>query len=124
MNVRPVKQPGPDHPICITPLARRILVIVAGSTVADTRNALSLREANYPPVTYVPRQDADMSLLVRSDLTSYCPYKGDAAYYSIPAGGPKSENAVWTYEAPHAAVVQIGGYLAFYPNRVDAISEN
>ena len=124
MNAKPMKQPGPDHPISVTPISRRIVVTVAGRTVADTRNALLLREANYPPVAYIPRQDADMSLLTRSDLTSYCPYKGDCTYYSIPAGGEKSANAVWTYEAPYSAVGQIGGHLAFYPNRVDSIIES
>lgn len=124
MNAKPVKQPGPDHPISIAPISRRIVVTVAGRTVADTRNALLLREANYPPVAYIPRQDADMSLLTRSDLTSYCPYKGDCTYYGIPAGGEKSANAVWTYETPYPAVGQIGGHLAFYPNRVDSIIES
>jgi uncharacterized protein (DUF427 family) len=124
MNAKPVKQPGPDHPISIAPISRRIIVTVAARTVADTRDALSLREANHPPVTYIPRRDVDMSMLTRSELTSYCPYKGDCAYYSIPAGGEKSKNAVWTYEAPYPAVGQIDKFLAFYPNRVDMISES
>lgn len=124
MNAKPVKQPGPDHPISIAPISRRMMVTVAGRTVADTRDALLLREANYPPVAYIPRQDVDMSLLTRSDLTSYCPYKGDCTYYSIPAGGEKSANAAWTYERPYPAVGQIGEFLAFYPNRIDTISES
>jgi uncharacterized protein (DUF427 family) len=124
MNAKPVRQPGPDHPISIAPISRRVIVTVAGRTVADTREALVLREANYPPVTYIPRQDVDMSMLTRSELTSYCPYKGDCAYYSIPAGGEKSTNAVWTYETPFPAVGQISKFLAFYPSRVDTISES
>ena len=75
----------------------------------------------YPPIYYLPRGDADMSLLVRTTHSTYCPYKGDCTYYSIPVGGPKSENTVWTYEKPHAAVADIGEYLAFYHTRVDAM---
>jgi len=83
---------------------------------------LTLREASYPPVQYIPRRDVDMAALARSEHTSYCPYKGDASYYSIPAGGERSRNAVWTYEAPFEAMAQIKDYAAFYPDRVDEIS--
>jgi uncharacterized protein (DUF427 family) len=91
--------------------------------IADTREALILREASYPPVQYIPRKDVDMKLLQRTDNATYCPYKGDCSYYSIPSGGEKSANAVWTYENPYPAVAQIKDYVAFYPNRVDAIEE-
>jgi uncharacterized protein (DUF427 family) len=89
--------------------------------VAESTRALRLEEKGYPPVYYLPRNDADMSQLVRTTHYSYCPYKGDCSYYSIPIGGSRSENAVWTYESPHEAVASINGYLAFYPSRVDAI---
>jgi uncharacterized protein (DUF427 family) len=82
-----------------------------------------LREAAYMPVYYLPRADADMSLLARSDHTTYCPYKGDCSYYSIPAAGENATNAVWTYETPYEAVAAIAGHLAFYPDRVDCIDE-
>jgi uncharacterized protein (DUF427 family) len=118
---RPVKVPGPDHPITLEPNPRRVIVSVAGQIVADTRAALTLREARYPPVQYVPRADVDMTLLTRTDHLTYCPYKGECAYYSIPAGGERSVNAVWTYEAPYAAVSEIREYMAFYPERVDSI---
>ncbi|CAG9179897.1 DUF427 domain-containing protein [Cupriavidus respiraculi] len=121
MPAKPVRIPGPDHPIDIAPQPARVVVTVAGRIVADTRAALTLREASYPPVQYIPREDVDMTLLARTDHASHCPYKGDAAYFSIPHGGERATNAVWTYEAPHAAVAAIGGYLAFYPDRVDAI---
>lgn len=123
MTTRPVLIPGPDHPITITPNPARVIVSVAGRVIADTRKALTLREASLRPVQYVPREDVDMSLLQRTERTTYCPYKGDCAYYSIPAGGARSENAVWTYERPYASVSQIGTYLAFYPGKVDAIEE-
>lgn len=119
---RPILQPGPNHPITIEPLGRRVAVVVAGQTVAESDNALVLREAAYPPAIYIPRQDARMDLLQRSDHSTYCPYKGDASYFSIPAGGPRSANAVWTYEAPYAAVSAIKDHLAFYPDRVDSIA--
>jgi uncharacterized protein (DUF427 family) len=91
--------------------------------VADTRDALILREASYPAVHYVPCNDVDMALLERTEHATYCPYKGDCSYFSIPLGGDRSVNAVWTYEAPYAAVTLIKDHLAFYPDRVDAIEE-
>jgi uncharacterized protein (DUF427 family) len=118
---RQPKIPGPDHPITLTPNRERILVRVGGALIADTREALILKEASYAPVQYIPRKDVDMNLLQRTDHSSYCPFKGDASYYSIPSGGEKSVNAVWTYENPYPAVGQIKDYVAFYPNRVDAI---
>ena len=113
--------PGPDHPITIEHNPARITITVAGHVVANTRNALTLREASYPPVQYIPRADVDMSLLERTQHTTYCPYKGDCSYYSIPSGGAKSANAVWTYEAAYPAVAAINGHLAFYPDRVEKI---
>jgi uncharacterized protein (DUF427 family) len=121
MNSKPVRIPGPDHPITITPAREHITVTVAGRRVADTRAALILQEAAYPPVHYIPRQDVDMAQLERTSHQTYCPYKGDCAYYSIPAGAQRSVNAVWTYEAPYAAVSEIREYLAFYPDRVDSL---
>jgi uncharacterized protein (DUF427 family) len=118
-----VKIPGPDHPISIERNTGRVVVMVAGRIVADTRKALTLRELSYPPVQYIPRKDVDMTLLTRTEHATYCPYKGDCAYYSIPLGGERSNNAVWSYEAPYAAVAAIEGHLAFYPDRVDAIEE-
>lgn len=113
----PVKLPGPDHPIAIAPTNGRVIVKAAGRVFADTRNALTLREASYPPVQYIPRQDADMTALTRTARSTYCPYKGDASYYSLPG----AENAVWSYEHPHAAMAAIKDHLAFCPNRVDSI---
>ena len=116
-----LKIPGPDHPISIEETASRVVVKVGEQVIADTRAALTLREAAYPAVQYVPREDVDMAKLTRSEHTTHCPYKGDASYFSIPAGGERSRNAVWTYEAPYAAVARIKDYLAFYPDRVDHI---
>ena len=124
MDAKSIKLPGTNHPITIEPNSARVTVSVAGHTVADTRQALILKEASYPPVQYIPRKDVDMALLERSDHYTYCPYKGDCSYYSIPVGGHRSLNAVWTYESPYAAVAVIRDHVAFYPDRVDTIEEH
>ena len=115
--------PGPNHPITVEESPDRVLVRVGDTVVADTRNALVLRESDYAPVPYIPREDVDMAALERSDHTSYCPFKGDASYFSIPGAGERGLNAVWTYEAPYDAVSQIKDHVAFYPNRVDAVEQ-
>ena len=120
-QAKPIKIPGPDHPISVERNSGRVVVSVAGRVIADTREALTLHEAHYPTVQYIPRKDVDMTLLSRTDRTTYCPYKGDAAYFSIPAGGERSIDAVWSYETPFTAVAGIRDHLAFYPDRVDAI---
>jgi uncharacterized protein (DUF427 family) len=122
MNTKTIRIPGPDHPITITPTPKRVVVTVGGRVVADTRAALTLQEASYPAVQYVPRADVDMTQLERTEHATYCPYKGDCAYYSLPAGGERAANAVWTYEQPYDAVAAIRGHVAFYPDRVDSIA--
>lgn len=119
MTDRAIKTPGPDHPIHITQSADHIVVEVAGKIIADTRRALVLQEASYPPVYYIPRADVDVGALQRTDHHTYCPYKGDCSYYSIPAGGGRAVNAIWTYETPYPAVAAIQSHMAFYPDRVD-----
>jgi uncharacterized protein (DUF427 family) len=121
MDAKPVKIPGPDHPITIESSRSHIVVRVANIEIVNSTHALLLREANYPPILYIPRTDADMTRFERSNHSTYCPYKGDCSYYSIPAGGAKSINAVWTYENPYAAVAEIRGHLAFYRDRVDSM---
>jgi uncharacterized protein (DUF427 family) len=113
-----MKLPGPDHPITITSNPRRVRVSVGGIVVADTTRALTLKEAKYPAVQYVPREDTRMELLRRTDRTTHCPYKGDANYFSIAADGQVIENSIWTYETPFPAMAEISGHLAFYPDKV------
>ena len=122
MKDRQIRVPGPDHPITIERNPVRVVVSVAGRVIAGTRDSLTLRESTYPAVQYIPLKDVDMSLLEPTDHSTYCPYKGDCAYYSIPIGGDKSVNAVWTYEVPFAAVAEIKDHFAFYPDRVDEIA--
>jgi len=116
--------PGPDHPIAIAPNPKRVCVRLGGTLVADTRRALTLRETSLPPVQYIPREDADLALLTRTAHVTHCPYKGDATYFTVSAGGRTAENAVWSYEQPFPAVSTIAGRLAFYPERVDSIEES
>jgi uncharacterized protein (DUF427 family) len=119
-----MKLPGPDHPITITRNAKRVRVTFAGQVIADSKNALTLQEASYKPVLYIPRADTKMDLLTPTAHASHCPYKGDASYFTISAGGSNAENAVWSYERPFPAMTEIKEYLAFYPNKVDAIDES
>jgi len=121
MSDKQVKIPGPDHPITVEKNPDRVVVKVAGRVIADSRDALSLQEASYPAAQYIPRKDVDFTQLERTDHESYCPYKGDASYYSIVTAGEQGVNAVWTYEHPYDAVADIREYVAFYPNRVDSI---
>ena len=118
-----MKTPSPDHPITIEPNPHRIRVVLGGFIVAETTRALTLRESNFRPVQYIPRSDVQMDLLEPSDHTSNCPYKGDASYFLVTAGGLERENGAWSYENPHAAVAQVAGHIAFYPAKMDAIEE-
>ncbi|MGO4336678.1 DUF427 domain-containing protein [Labrys sp. KB_33_2] len=121
MTNKAMKIPGPDHPISVEPSGERIVVSLGGRVIADSRRALRLQEASYPAVLYIPRGDVDMGALARTEHATYCPYKGECSYFSLPAGGDRSVNAVWSYETPYPAVSAIKDHLAFYPDRVDAI---
>lgn len=112
-----------DHLITIEPNPNLVRVLLNGQIVADTRRALTLRETGYDLVHYIPRDDVNMDMLEHSSRATFCPYKGDAAYFSIRAGNRLAENAVWTYEDPHSALAEIKDRLAFYPRMVDAIQE-
>ena len=113
-----MKLPAPDHPITITPNPKRVRVLAGGAVIADTTRALTLKEASYPAVQYVPRADANMAALQKTARVTHCPYKGDASYFSIAANGTTLDNAIWSYEAPFPAMTEIAGHLAFYPDKV------
>ena len=113
-----MKLPGPDHPITITPNPRRVRVTAGDIVIAETSKALTLKEAKYPAVQYVPREDTNMALLERTERVTHCPYKGDASYFSVKADGKTLDNAIWTYETPFPAMTEISGHLAFYPDKV------
>jgi uncharacterized protein (DUF427 family) len=120
---RPVLQPSTKHPITITPTEGRVVVQAGGQVIADSGHALTLQESTYPAVQYIPLADVDEAALRPSAASTYCPFKGDASYYSIPVGGDRSVDAIWVYEDPHAAVAEIKDHVAFYPDRVDSITE-
>jgi uncharacterized protein (DUF427 family) len=113
-----MKLPGPDHPITIAPAGKHIRVLAGDLVIADTTQALTLKEASYPAVLYIPRADANHDLIEKTARTTHCPYKGDASYYSIHAGDKVLDNAIWTYETPFPAMEEIRDYLAFYPDKV------
>jgi uncharacterized protein (DUF427 family) len=108
-----------DHPITIGPIAERVRVVWRGRTIGESSRALELKEANYPPVVYVPRADMEMSVLKRTARVTTCPYKGEANYFSIIDGELRDDNAVWTYETPKSGVDEIASHLAFYPDKVE-----
>ena len=116
-----MRLPGPDHPITVAANPARVVVRLGGQVVADSLQALELRESTYPPVQYLPRRDVRMDLLARTRHTTHCPYKGDAAYYAITVDGVTVDNVAWTYGTPFPAVAAIAGHLAFYAAKVDAI---
>jgi len=114
-----MKTPGPDHPITLTPAPQRWRARYAGAVIADSDDAIILQEAAYPPVVYFPRTDVALEYMSRTDRTTHCPYKGDAAYYTVLMNGHIAENAVWTYEQPYPAMALIDGRLAFYTDKVE-----
>lgn len=121
MTVRPVLQPSATHPITVTPTGKHVTVRVNGELVADTTDAVTLQEGSYPAVQYIPLADVVETALTRSDTTSYCPFKGDASYYHVTAGGNTVDDVIWTYEQPYAAVSDIAGRVAFYPDKADVV---
>ncbi len=116
-----MKLPDADHPITVTPTRGRVLVKFGGRVVADSTRALTLQEASYPLVQYIPREDVQMRYFEPTTHKTHCPYKGDASYFSLKADGRSAENAAWSYVEPYPAMTQIAGHLAFYPDRVDSI---
>ena len=117
---RAVKIPDATHPITVRPTGAHVTVRVGGVTVAESDRALSLAEASYPVVQYIPLADVDQSLLERTTTQTYCPYKGDASYYTLTVpGGAAEADLIWTYEHPYPSVAEIAGHVAFYPDRAE-----
>ena len=114
---RPVLEPSAKHPITVEPTQGRVVVRIGDTVVADSRNALTLQESTYPAVQYIPMTDVDQGLLRRTDTSTYCPFKGDASYYSVETPGGPVDDVIWTYEKPYAAVAEIADHVAFYADR-------
>ena len=110
------RQGKPAPHISTRPAGMRVTAKFRGEIIADTQDALAMKEGDYPVVYYFPRKDVRMDRLVRSSHKTHCPYKGDASYYSIKDG---ADNAVWTYEAPFDGMATIKDLLAFYPDKLE-----
>ncbi len=106
------------HTITVEPISDRVEIFWRDHKIVDTRSAVDLKEATYPPVVYAPREDADMSWFRRSTRETHCPFKGEANYFDLVDGDYSDQNAVWTYETPKAGVETIERRLAFYPDKV------
>ncbi|OBG02334.1 DUF427 domain-containing protein [Mycolicibacter sinensis] len=120
MTERPVHTPTAEYPITVAPTGRHVTVRIGGEVIADTDAALTLQESTRPAVHYIPMADVRSDLLTRTATTSYCPFKGDAAYYTVTtAAGQTVADAIWTYEQPFDAVAAIAGHVAFYPDKAD-----
>jgi uncharacterized protein (DUF427 family) len=119
MTSRPVLEPTAEHPITVNPTGKRVVVRVNGEIVADTNEALQLQESSYPAVQYIPFKDVVQDVLTRTDTSTYCPFKGEAGYYSVTTGGGTVDDAIWFYEQPYPAVAEIAGHVAFYPDKAD-----
>ncbi len=124
MTSRPVLEPTTEHPITINPTGARVVVRINGDVVADTHDALQLQESTYPAVQYIPLKDVVQELIARTDTSTYCPYKGEAAYYSVKTvAGDTVDDAIWTYDEPYPAVAAIAGHVAFYPDKAEVSVE-
>lgn len=120
MSCRIVLEPNAEHPITIEPTTGRVRVRLKGEVVADTFAALQLKESNYPAVHYIPLSDVVKSVLTRSGTSTYCPFKGEASYYSVTtAAGDTIDDVIWTYEHPYPAVAALAGHVAFYPDKAE-----
>lgn len=119
MTSRPVLKPTTEHPITINPTGTRVVVRVNGEVVADSYQALQLQESTYPAVQYIPFKDVEQDRLIRTDTSTYCPYKGEAGYYSVTTAEGTVDDVIWTYEQPYPAVAEIAGHVAFYPDKAD-----
>lgn len=120
---REPKIPGPDHPITVEANGTHVVARVGGTVVAETSDALTLREASYPPAYYVPLADVDRAVLRPSDTTTYCPYKGEASYYSVETPDGEVTDAMWFYPQPYDAVGDIAEHVAFYTDRLEVTAD-
>jgi uncharacterized protein (DUF427 family) len=118
---REKKIPDASHPITVEPTEGHVRVLVGGTVIAESDASLTLREASYPPVQYVPLADIDASVLSRTETSTYCPFKGDASYYTVTTADGSVVDAGWTYDEPYDAVAPIATHVAFWPNRAEVL---
>ncbi len=111
---------APKHRILFEPYPRRLRAVVGDRVVLDTTRAKLLHETGMLAVPYVPLEDVDPDVLVRTDRSSHCPFKGDASYWSIRVGERELESVVWGYEDPMEGAGWLRGHVALYWDRIDA----
>ena len=117
-NPAPGFQRNPSHRITVEPFDGIVTVVFADAMLASTDKALILREANYPPVFYIPFEDIYFEFLKRSDSSTHCPFKGNASYWSASAAGEAANDVMWAYERPYDEMTGIKDHGAFYPDKV------
>jgi uncharacterized protein (DUF427 family) len=109
----------PDYQVALEPCSERIRVSLDGETIADSSRTLTVRETKHDPVVYFPRDDVRFERLEATDHTTFCPFKGDASYWSARSQDRLEENVVWSYEDPFDEVASLKDYVSFYPDRVE-----
>ena len=108
----------PDYRVDLEQEPERVRVRVGTEVLADSARALLVKETKHEPVVYIPREDVRLDLFERSEHRTFCPFKGEASYWTLSASGRRDENAVWSYEDPFDQVAGLKDYVAFYPDRV------
>lgn len=111
---------NPHYVIDLDPLPCRLRALLAGETVADSRNAVVMFELGHTPVYYLPMADIAMDLAAPNDHSTHCPYKGDASYWDLTLGGRRIENAFWSYREPYGEMAALADLAGFYWDRMDA----
>ena len=109
----------PDHRVDLEPHPERVRVRFAGEVVADSDRALLVRESGHDPVVYFPRDDVRAELLEPTQHSTFCPFKGDASYWTVRVGDREEANSVWSYEDPFQEVVGLKDFMAFFADRVE-----
>jgi uncharacterized protein (DUF427 family) len=122
MNIAANPAPGflrhPSHRIAVEPFQGVVTVSFSDALIASTDEALVLREADYPPVFYIPFKDIYFDFLKRSTAATHCPFKGDASYWNASASGEATDDVMWAYERPYDEMAAIKDHGAFYANKV------
>ncbi len=109
----------PNYRVDLEPGPRRVRVVFNGETIADSGKALIVRETAHEPIYYFPRDDVRLELLERTEHHTFCPFKGNASYWTVRAGDRVAENAVWSYEDPFEEVAGLANYMSFYEEQVE-----
>jgi uncharacterized protein (DUF427 family) len=110
------------RPPRLEPCAKRIQIVLAGQTIAQTNNAMRVLETSHPPVYYIPQQDIAMQFFTLISASSFCEWKGKASYWNIDIADKHVDRAAWSYANPTPPFVLIKDFLGFYANKMDSCS--